>query len=451
MGRWHAIAAVAPVFVLTRVAIFFAATSATDSQVYYQYGVAARVSSVGTLFREYDAEYPQLAVLFAAGVGFVADALPPGAERVIAARPSFPSDVGTACFQVALGLVLGAVDIGLLILIARLGRELRPSDPRTQTWRLGLYVVGTAALGPILYDRLDLVVGASALIAIVALASRRPIVAYTILTAGVGFKLVPAVLLPLFVVAAAVRREGRFWPAFAREIVIALVVFALWPVLSVLFGGGDRAFVYMKYHAERGVELGSVYAAPLLAQDTSVGYAFGGYVVQGPITDGVAKAAQILTAVGVSWALLLAARAIRRSDPADRISVLATGCVLVWLAFILTSKVGSPQYLLWVAPLVPLLPLRTSAERVWAVGFVGAGLLATLTYPYLWPAVHGAPVPNQSDTWTGPTPLGFALLFARWGMVAVLTGWLALRLWNFDRTPVVFTGSAPRSASGGNP
>ncbi|VTR92747.1 membrane protein : Putative membrane protein OS=Corynebacterium resistens (strain DSM 45100 / JCM 12819 / GTC 2026) GN=CRES_0727 PE=4 SV=1: DUF2029 [Gemmata massiliana] len=449
MGRWHAIAAVAPVFVVTRVAIFFAATSATDSQVYYQYGVAARVSSVGTLFREYDAEYPQLAVLFSAGVGLVADVLPAGAERVIAARPSFPADTGTARFQVALGLVLGAIDLGVLLLIAHLGRKLQPNDPRTQTWRLGLYVAGTAALGPILYDRLDLVVGAVALVSVIALVSSRPIVAYALLTAGVGFKLVPAVLLPLFVVAAAVQRAGRFWPAFAREIVIALVVFALWPGLSILFGGGDRAFVYMKYHAERGVELGSVYAAPLLAQDASVGYAFGGYVVRGAAADRVAKVAQILTIVGVGLSFLVAARALRRCGSADRVSVVVAGCVLTWLVFILTGKVGSPQYLLWVAPLVPLLPLRTRAERVRAVGFVGAGLLATLTYPYLWPAVHGAPVPNQPETWAGPTPLGFVLLLARWGAIVVLTGWLALRLWKFDhRAP--FT-DVPRTKCGGHP
>ena len=38
----------------------------------------------------------------------------------------------------------------------------------------------------------------------------------------------------------------------------------------------------------------------------------------------------------------------------------------MWLVFILTNKVGSPQYVLWVAPLAPLLPLRTWGGWVWA-------------------------------------------------------------------------------------
>ena len=75
-------------------------------------------------------------------------------------------------------------------------------------------------------------------------------------------------------------------------------------------------------------------------------------------------------------ALLVEGRAIRRAPVSGRTPVVASGCVLVWLAFLLTNKVGSPQYLLWLAPLVPLLPLRTRAERTWGVAFVVAGVLA---------------------------------------------------------------------------
>jgi len=427
---WRPLVAVLPAFVITRLTIFLMATAATDSQLYYQYGVAARVASVDTFFRVHDVEYPQLAVLFMAGVGVVADALPTGAERVISARPDIPINVGLARFQVALGLVLGALDMGMLIQIARLARTASPCDPRTQTWRLGVYVAATAALGPIMFDRLDLVVGAAALFAVSALGAGRPLIAYALLTAGAAFKLVPVLLFPLFVLSAAAQRGGRFWPAVARESGAAFLVLAAWPVLAVLFGGGDRAFVYVKYHAERGVELGSSYAAPLLlVPGARVGESYSSRDVRGPFTAQVAKAAQVLTLVAVGAAVLVAGRAIRRSSGADRVPALVGGCVLVWLAFVLTNKVGSPQYLLWIAPLVPLLPLRTGTERIWAIGFVTAGLLATLMYPYLWPAVHGPPVPDQPDTWAGPTAIGFVLLFARWSVVIVLTGYLAYRMW----------------------
>lgn len=428
-GAWGPVAAVLPAFVLTRLAVFLAATSATDSQVYYQYALAARDTSVAHLFRSYDVEYPQLAVAFAVGVSRLADALPDGSEKLISARPGAPADVGLGRFQVALGLTLGAIDLGLLLLVARAGVTLEPNDRRTRTWRLGLYVAGTAALGPILLDRLDLVVGAAALLALVALGAGRAVLAYALLTAGAAFKVVPAALLPVFVIAAAAQRE-RFWPAFAREAVIAAVVFAQWPMAAVSFGGGDRAFVYTTYHADRGLELGSAYAAPvLLASEPDVGYAFGGYVVRGPLADAVARAAPGVALTALALAVLVAGRAIRRAPTTGRAEVVAGGCVLVWLVFLLTNKVGSPQYLLWLAPLVPLLPLRTRGERAWGVAFVAAGLLATLTYPYLWPQVHGAPLPGRAEAWSGPTAFGFALMFARWGAVAALTGWLAVRLW----------------------
>ena len=212
MTQARPLAVVLPVFLVTRAAIFFAATSATDSIVYHQYGVAARVASVAELFQRHEAEYPQLAVVFSSGVGWVADRLPEGAERIIQARRSKPPDIGTARFQVALGMVLFAIDLAALLLITHLTRD---EDPRTRTWRLGLYVAITAALGPILYDRLDLVVGFVALLAVAATARGWPIVGYLLLTAGAAFKVVPVLLLPVLVIAAAARRP-RFWPALVE-------------------------------------------------------------------------------------------------------------------------------------------------------------------------------------------------------------------------------------------
>ena len=422
------LAVVLPAFLVIRAAIFLAATSATDSIVYHQYGVAARVASVAELFRKHDAEYPQLAVAFSAGVGWLADQLPPGAERMIASRPSKPPDIGTARFQVALGIVLFAIDLAALLLIARLTIA---DPPRVRTWRLGLYVVLTSLLGPILYDRLDLVVGFTALLALAVLARGWPAISFVLLAAGAAFKIVPALVMPVLVLAAAARAD-RFWPAVVRQSLVAGVILAAWPVLAYLAGGGDRAFIFLRYHSARGLELGSVYAAPvLLMAGGEIRYEFGGYAVRGELADRVAKASPFLAAPLLVVAVLLAARALRRAGEAEWLSVAAAGCALVWLVFILTAKVGSPQYLLWLSPLAPLVPLRTREEHRAAVGLGVACLVTTLTYPYLWPAVHGAPLSDRPGNWAGPNVLGYALLFARWGLLAGYTAWLAVRLARF--------------------
>ena len=251
MTHTRPLAVVLPAFLLTRAAIFFAATSATDSIVYHQYGVAARVASVAELFRKHDAEYPQLAVAFSAGIGWIADRLPDCAERIIAARKSKPPDIGTARFQVALGLVLFVLDLATLLLLAHFTRN---DDPRERTWRLGLYVAITAALGPILYDRLDLVLGATALVCARALRRGWPVASYAVLALGAAFKIVPVLLVPVFVLAAATSSAGaaRFWPALWRHSAYAGAILVAWPVLAYAFGGGDRAFVFLQYHSGRG-------------------------------------------------------------------------------------------------------------------------------------------------------------------------------------------------------
>jgi hypothetical protein len=419
------LAVVLPVFLVTRAAIFFAATSATDSIVYHQYGVAARKASVAALFRQHDAEYPQLAVAFSAAVGWVADQLPDGAERAISRRRSKPPDLGTARFQVALGLVLFALDLAALLLIASLTRR---DDPRARTWRLGLYIAVTAALGPILYDRLDLVVGVIAFLAVAAAARGWPVAGYALLTAGAAFKVVPVLLLPVLVIAAAARAH-HFWPALVKHAAIAGAILAAWPLLAYSFGGGDRSFIYLKYHSARGLELGSAYSAPvLLAAGGEIRYEFGGYAVRGDVADAVARASPILAALALIVAVVVAGRALRRVDDTQRLPVLAVSCSLVWLVFILTGKVGSPQYLLWLAPLVPLGFLRTNWDYRAAALFVVACLLTTLTYPYLWVNVHGPAIPGETGVWAGPNSLGYALLVGRWGALAAYALWLCVRL-----------------------
>jgi hypothetical protein len=424
---WKPVVTILPLFLITRVTIFCFGTSATDAQIYHQYALAVRQGSVADLYKQYPVEYPQLATLFGVGVETIADCLPPGVERLIPTRESSRTDIPRARFEVALGLVLFGIDAGLLLLIARLARH-NPS--RQQKWQLGLYVAGTAALGPIMYDRLDLVVGALALVGVVLLGSGRSLLSYVVLTVGVGFKLVPLILFPIFVVTAAAQRGDRFWRSLARETALAFLILALWPVLAYEFGGGERAFVYLNYHSARGPELGSVYAAPLLlAGDAEVGYIFNSFAVRSSLSDVVGKRSPYLVIVALAAAFFVYVHTVRKSVHSDWTPVVAGGCILILLSFILTNKVGSPQYLLWVAPLVPLLPMASNSEQRWGMLFVLSAILATMAYPFCWRFIHGTPVPDQPGTWEGPTPFGFMLLFLRWALVMVMIVWLGLRLW----------------------
>ena len=127
-------------------------------------------------------------------------------------------------------------------------------------------------------------------------------------------------------------------------------------------------------------------------------------------------------------AVVVAGRALRNAAAPEHMAVLASSCALVWLVFILTGKVGSPQYLLWLAPLVSLGFLRTKWDYRAAGLFVAACLLTTLTYPYLWTNVHGPAIPGEIGEWSGPNALGYALLLAKWSALGAYALWLYARL-----------------------
>src|SRR5262249_22235436 len=75
-------------FVTFRLVLFTIGTAASEYLLYYDYGDAARKTSLAELYRDpnRNVEYPQLAVLFGSAVGVVADHLPDGAHRWTAAR-----------------------------------------------------------------------------------------------------------------------------------------------------------------------------------------------------------------------------------------------------------------------------------------------------------------------------------------------------------------------------
>src|SRR5262249_35384193 len=63
--------------------------------------------------------------------------------------------------------------------------------------------------------------------------------------------------------------------------------------------------------------------------------------------------------------------------------VFASYALLFLMVFIAAGKVFSPQYLLWLAPLVALIPLAGRGRRLFLWGFVGVCVLSTVVCPFL--------------------------------------------------------------------
>ena len=473
-------------FLLFRAGLF-AFTTAGEYRLYRDYGEAARATSLADLYRTRDVEYPQLAVALCVLPAVFADALPAWSTRLVRWRPNKleppytdespgERDAGDR-YEVALGLVLVAVDVACLVLVYVVARRVYPAEDHVaRLGRLAAYAVAVGALGLIVYDRLDLVVGLAALLALWAIAAGRPVAGYALLAVGTAYKLVPVLLLPVWVLAAAAVRAapgatpGRFVRAVAREAAVAAAVLAVWPVATYLCGGGERAFGFLTYHARRGLQLEAPVAWPVavFGPSAAVAHGYGSYNLSGDPADAVAAATRSLMPLAVLVGVAVSARGFWRvaAGPgtagippalgsgrlppggggaggtpavpgyAAVVPHVVAASVLLWLGFIVANKVGSPQYLLWVAALVPLLPrppLRTRAARGWAVLLLVAMILTTAIYPCCYdPDILGPVTAYDPFTRRGPNALGLFLLAAKSVTLAGATAWLAVAVW---RTP----------------
>jgi hypothetical protein len=424
------------IFVVTRLLAVAVLNVGDGVQHYLRYSDRIREDGLADVYRSATdtVEYPQLSLVFMAGAGRLADALPDGADALVKYHSTPARSVADARYQIAVMLMLFTLDWGLFLLV---GWQAWQNGQRDLGDRLLLYAVAGAILAPILYDRLDLPVGAFALLAAMALRAGWFRTAYLLLTFGTAFKLVPALLLPVAIFAAALTRTpsgastASLARSFAIESITAIAIFAMWPFLATAFGGGDRAFGYLTYHSARGLEIESIYAWPVLlaAPETALIDDYHSHTLKGVLADAVARHSAAIAFIGLFVAYGLIAwvwyRDWRRSSgdtPLKFADRFITASVFLWIVFILTGKVSSPQYALWLLPLVPLLPGR----RPVGMAFLAMVLIFSVIYPGRYHDVTGGAIQADPLVFAGPTKFGYLLLILRSIAVAALT-WLAAR------------------------
>jgi len=234
-------------------------------------------------------------------------------------------------------------------------------------------------------ERFDLAAATVAALAVLLLAGGRPRWAWVALGAGVALKLYPAVLAPLFLLWLWRRRRPR-------QLALDLVACAGVPILATVAatrGQVGAIAVFFRYHLERGVEIESLYALPpLLARQFGAPLArvtgHGAVEVVAASTPALGALALPLTVVAlaglylVAWRSWVAAPVALAAPTADALFRLSAAALVIFIA---DGKVLSPQYLLWLYPLLPLLAGRRVA--LWAA-FGLALLLGQWVFPFHW-------------------------------------------------------------------
>jgi uncharacterized membrane protein len=288
--------------------------------------------------------------------------------------PGLVDAVDTRTYMLAWAALVTVLDGLALVLLLR---------PRRGASTLGAWwwLAFLAALGPVAMGRLDAVVAPIVVVALV-LAARHPAVASTLLTVGAWIKVAPgALLLPLVVVA------RRPW----RDVVLPPAVVCVVVVGAVALGGGlPHLGSFLTEQGERGLQVESVGATPWMvaalvtpAVERRLNEELVTYEVHGP---GAQLAADSL---GLALVLALAAVAAllwwarRRAGTSVAVEAFVVrGALLVATTLIVFNKVGSPQFVGWLAPpVVVALALRLRGWDVTAVLVLVVAGLTQIVFP----------------------------------------------------------------------
>lgn len=339
------------------------------------------------------------------------------------------SDLGLDAYKVLFAAWEALLLLALGVLTGRIGEHL--GDRRTA---LRLIVVTIGAILAITW-RYDLFPALLTIAALWAALERRPSIVGIALGLGVLAKLYPIALLPALALPwlspfdlARLTRLGR---AFAVTVLAGLLPF-------VAIAGGD-AFAFLDYQVGRGLQIESiggglaVLAGLLGGEAPGLSFGFSAVQVEGAFAQALLGVLPVLTVAGFGLLAWLGWRRVR-DDPTEeharrgaiRPETIVTLAFASLLVLLVTSKVYSIQYVVWIVPFVALLRGR----RFW----LGAAIVA-LTMP-IHPVLYSDLVDQE--------PLPILVLNLRNALIVALTAWLLVALRRSRPTPLGW----PRSPHG---
>ncbi|MEU3413924.1 glycosyltransferase family 87 protein [Streptomyces sp. NPDC006658] len=205
-------------------------------------------------------------------------------------------------------------------------------------------------------------------------------------------------------------------------------------VLAVFF---THPLSFLREQGGRGVQIESLGGTALnlarhLGWPGRSRYQYGAVELVGPHVRAVAVASLALTALCLGLLVLWRARARRWSEatPFDA----ALSAVLL---FTVTSRVISPQYMIWLIGLAAVcLTSRHTCQRPVAVLVLAASALSTVAFPMYYREV-------MDGTWAG-----CLLMLGRNGLLAAAAVLSFVRLWRSARPPAGASAPAARPRPG---
>lgn len=318
-----------------------------DTVGYHRYGIAMTHGKVP--YRDFRVEYPPGALPM-----FVLPAVD---------RPGFSRY--NREFQILMGLCAA----GALLAMAWALRALR-APPNRLAGALGFFALAPLALGSVLIYRYDLWPAGLAVAGLAAILAGRSRLGFASLGVGLAAKIFPGVLIPP-ALAYVWRTRGRREALVCLGCALAAVAVIVVPFLALSPHG-----VWSSIHrqASRPLQIESLGSAVLLAAhqagdlNLTVVTSHGSQNLDGSLPSALGVVESVLLVVALLGIWIAAAR-----GPASRERLVRYSAASV-TAFVAFDKVLSPQFMIWLLPLVPLVRGR---RGVAASALLGLALVLT--------------------------------------------------------------------------
>jgi uncharacterized membrane protein len=335
----------------------------SDIDTYYKY--ASLIGQGQLPYRDFSAEYP------------------PGALLVFYLPSLFARNINQ--FVTAFTFEMLFFDIAGMLLVLGLGRRARLSP----WYCLVGYTLAMFAVNSIMVQRFDIVPAVITLGAIYAFSRGNYKTAWAVLAIGAMTKLYPALLAPLFFIYQ--WRRGGLRSVLSSVFTFLVVLEGISIPLLVLDAGGFISSFTIQ--SGRALQLESLYSS-LLLLGQSLGI-ISAQPVQGPISldivsplaEPLGKCAFLFVGAGLLAVYYLYWRNCReRVKPsstsvldAPELASLLNYSFITVAVFMITNKVFSPQFMVWLFPLFPLVNGRLR-PAIW-VAFLLTACLTWYIYP----------------------------------------------------------------------
>jgi glycosyl transferase family 87 len=293
-------------------------------------------------------------------------------------------------YQLVFAVLMGLTAVFIYWLLLRYG-------PRGAALAFAFYLlIGAWAIA---VERFDLVPAALTLLCLIAAERKHWTCAYLALAFGVLLKLYPILFFPALFIAEQQDTQRFHNPPMSLSLVT--VPGELWRTLqglrrwrwknTLLFSGillavtgffalfdfRGAVLSQLSYFANRPVQVeatGStlLWLGSLLGFPVHIVFSFGSVNILSALTGLVAILFETLFVLGYVSTIFLQWRG--RLD-------LVQACLALLLVFIVTNKVFSPQYLIWI---IPLLAYSGAFNRLWLLAWGTISLLTVFIYHYLY-------------------------------------------------------------------